>query len=452
MTRSQRVAGLGCAALLGASALIYGYSAGPDRRETGGPGDDQQACTSCHLGTKLNGGGGSVSVTFPNGNAYVPGQPQTLTVTVSDPVAKRYGFQLTARLASNPASGQAGDFSAGSGQIVLCDDNSLKLARGCSANASVQFIEHSTPSTTGKWNVTWTAPSTNVGDVLFYVAGNGANGDTRDTGDHIYTANFKISAAVVGSKPAVTQAGIVSASAFNPSAGVASGTWLEIFGSDISTTTRGWGGADFKGSNAPNSLDGVFVTINGKQAFVDYISPGQVNVQVPEDTATGPVQLVVTNGAGSSDPVSVQKVAVAPAVLAPSAWNVGGKQYVVAQFASSPGTYVGKTGLIAGLPFSPAKAGDIITIYGIGFGPVTPNVPAGTVAPATSRLTASPNFLFGQTAGDLSCSACYAGLAPGAVGLYQFNVKVPAAGTGDVALSVDAGGVSTKQTLFITLQ
>ena len=123
---------------------------------------------------------------------------------------------------------------------------------------------------------------------------------------------------------------------------------------------------------------------------------------------------------------------------------------MVAQFTD--GTYVGAANLINGLKFRPAKAGDIVTIYGIGFGPVTPNTPAGTVASGITALQNKANFLFGQTAGDLACTGCYAGLAPGAVGLYQFNIKVPNGPTGDVALVVDAGGVSTKQTLFITVQ
>lgn len=440
--------------VLATANLLCAHSEGPDQRHTAAPGDDPKACASsgCHVGTAVNGGGGSVSVSFANGQTYIPGQQQSLTVKVTDSKAIVYGFQMSARLASDPANGQAGSFTAASGQIVICDDGSFKGTNGCSSRAPVQFIEHNTPNPTGTWTVTWTPPATNMGNVIIYIAGNAANGNKTESGDHIYTANYTLTPAVAGTKPTISDGGIVSASAFNPRAGVASGTWLEIFGSNISPTTRGWGGADFSGSNAPTTLDGVQVTINGKSAYVDYVSPGQVNVQVPDDAATGPVQLIVKNSAGQSNAVTVQKSAVAPALLAPAVFNVGGKQYVVATFASSPSTYVGKPGLISGLIFKPAQAGDIITIYGIGFGPVDTNTPAGQIAPASSHLLTKPNFLFGETAGDLTCTGCYYGLAPGAVGLYQFNVKVPAAGSGDVPLKVDLGGVSTNQTLFITLQ
>lgn len=449
MKRKHKVWAASCAVLLMTTALIYAYSTGPDPRHTGAPGDDPAACTSagCHVGTQLNAGGGDVSVTFPNGSTYTPGQQQTFTVKVTDPTARVYGFQLTARLASSPSNGQAGDLASSTGEIVICDDSSTKGARGCPSNAQVQFIEHSTPSSSGTWRVLWTPPANNVGDINIYVAGNGANGNANETGDHIYTAHYTLSASVAGPKPTITSAGIVSASGFNAKAGLTSGTWLEIYGSNLSTTTRGWQGSDFKGANAPTTLDGVTVTINGKPAFIDLISPGQINAQAPEDPATGPVEVVVSNANGSSDPVIVQKAAIAPALLSPAAFNVGGKQYVTALYTDGT-TFVGKAGLISGLSFRPAKAGDTIIFYGIGFGPVTPATPAGTIAAGANSLQSKPNFRFGEVPATLT----YYGLAPGFVGLFQFNVVVPNTGGGDQQLNVDVGGVPVNQNLFITTQ
>jgi len=140
------------------------------------------------------------------------------------------------------------------------------------------------------------------------------------------------------------------------------------------------------------------------------------------------------------------KKQIAPAVLAPASFNVGGKQYVVAQFSDQ--TFVGKTGLIAGLPFRPAAAGDVITIYAIGCGPVSQNVLPGEIAQGVTTLLSPLNFKFNGVAGTLS----YAGLAPGQVGLYQFNVKVPTGVSGDVPLQIDASGAPIGQTLFITVQ
>ena len=54
--------------------------------------------------------------------------------------------------------------------------------------------------------------------------------------------------------------------------------YVELYGSNLSTTTRTWAGSDFNGPNAPTTLDGVSVKVNGKTAFVYYISPSQINI------------------------------------------------------------------------------------------------------------------------------------------------------------------------------
>lgn len=452
--RYREITGLGLA--LPAAAILYAYSLGPDAHHTAIPGTGEPSCNAssgCHLGTPLNGGGGGVKVGFPNGTTYTPGQKQTFTVTITDSAARVYGFQMTARLMSNVSAGQAGTFTPVTGaQIVLCAASSINdiginrpSSGACPSSKPLEFIEHSTPYKANSFTVAWTPPATASGDIGIFISANAANGDANYTGDHIYTASYTLSAASTGGS-APTVSSVVSASAFNQNAGLASGTWLEIYGANISTSTREWAGGDFNGNNAPTALDGVSVSVNGKAAFVRYISPGQVNVQAPDDSASGDgIPVVVTNAAGSSPVFSMKKSAVAPALLAPSSFNVSGKQYVVAQFADQ--TFVGKTGLISGVNFRPAKPGDTIIIYGIGFGPVNPNTPAGTIATQSNSLVGKPNFRFGQTPATLS----YLGLAPGFVGLYQFNVVVPQVSPGDVQLNVDVGGVALNQNMFVTI-
>ena len=81
--------------------------------------------------------------------------------------------------------------------------------------------------------------------------------------------------------PSIKADGIVSASAFGQFTSIAPGSWIEIYGSNLATNSRSWTGADFNGSTAPTSLDGTGVTIGGQAAFIDYISPGQINALVP---------------------------------------------------------------------------------------------------------------------------------------------------------------------------
>lgn len=423
--------------------LIYSYASGPDPRLTGAPGDDPAACLGCHVGTPLNGGGGSVQITSSAGASYTPGQQQTFTITINDSKAKVYGCQMTARLDSEPVNGQAGDFTAGPQQIVICNDGSLKKPTGCAANQPIQFIEHSHPFQTNVIQVSWTAPSSNVGPVTIYLAVNAANGDANDTGDHIYTTKLQLcpGSACAAALPVISSGGVASAGGFSAKAGVAAGTWLEIFGNNLSSTTRVWAGSDFNGVTAPSSLDGVGVTIGGKNAYVDYVSPSQVNVQVPDGIPIGSdVPLILSNSGGHSAVYPLQTSDLAPALLAPSQapFNVNGKQYVTAQLPDQS---------FAGIPSHPAKPGDLLTIYGIGFGPVSPAIAAGTIAPASTSLSNKPTFLLGQTAAAVS----YAGLAPGLVGLYQFNLTVPNVPPADYSLTVQTGSVTANQSLFITV-
>ncbi len=423
--------------------LIYAYASGPDPRYTAAPGDNPNACATsgCHSDSALNSGGGNVQLTSSAGASYTPAQQQTFTITINDSKAKVYGFQMTARIDSNPSLRQAGDFTSDTQQIVICDDGSLKSARGCAANQIVQFIEHNTPYKTNTINVTWTAPSTNVGTVTIYLAANAANGDQTNTGDHIYTTKLQLCpGGCAAPTPAITSSGVQSAG-FSAKAGCAPGTWLEIFGGNLAATTRTWAGSDFSGNNAPTILDNVTVTIGGKNAYVDYVSPGQVNVQVPDGIPTGPgVPLVLTSGGVQSAPFILQPADLAPALLAPAQdpFSVNGKQYVVAQLADQSST---------GIPSRPAKPSDVLTIYGIGFGPVTPPTPAGTIAAGTTTLTNKVTFQLGQTPATVS----YQGLTSGVVGLYQFNVAVPNVPPGDYALTVQAGSVTVGQSVFITV-
>lgn len=432
-------------AVVPSAVLLYAYSNGPEPRHTGAPGDDKLACASCHEGTPLNGGGGRVVVNFANGQTYTPGASQTFTVVITDATARVYGFQMTARLESNLSNGQAGDFTSGAQQTVICEDGSLKGRLGCPANAPLQFIEHTDPLRSNTFSVSWTAPAANVGRVHIYVAANAANNNGQNTGDHIYTADYVLTPAASGAPPSITK--VISASAYSADAGLASGTWLEIYGSNFMTGDgRTWTGADFTGSKAPTSLEGIGVTINSVPAFVWYVSPTQLNVQAPDDPTVGPgIPIQVTTLAGKSNVFTMEKKAVAPALLAPSAFNVDGKQYVAAQFGDQ--TYVGKTGLVPGASFRPAKPGDIINIYGIGFGSVSPATPAGTIASGLPAIQPAPVFRIGNVTATLQ----YAGLTPGLVGLYQFNVVAPAVPIGDYPLTVDVGGVSANSGLFITV-
>ncbi len=245
--------------------------------------------------------------------------------------------------------------------------------------------------------------------------------------------------------PSLYPNGVVSASAFGTLPAVAPGSWIEIYGTNLAVDARGLASSDISGVNLPVSLDGTKVSIGGQAAFMDYISAGQLNVQVPSNVTPGAQTLTVTTPYGTSSGYSVTVAATEPGVLAPVSFKVGGNQYVAALFSDNT-TYVAPPGAIPGVTSRQAKPGEIITIYGVGFGPVTPNIPAGQIVQQSNTVMSPVQFSFGGTA----ATSNYSGLAPSQVGLYQFNVVVPNVANSDlVPLTFSLGGAAvTTQILF----
>jgi uncharacterized protein (TIGR03437 family) len=364
---------------------------------------------------------------------------------------------MTARLESNLANAQAGDFTAGANQIVLCDDGSVKASgKSCPSAAPVQFIEHAFPASsqvsTTSYSFSWTPPATNVGPVHFYVAGNAVNGDLKaDGNDHTYTASYVLTPAAPCSNPTITN--VISAGAYGQLTNFAAGSWLEVYGSNLAQNANyiQWQSSDFNGPNAPTSLGGSSVSINGNKGFVSLVSNSQINVLAPADSSTGQVNIVVNGCSGTSGAFKMQKDALAPGILAPASFQSNGKQYLVAFHAD--GTYVGNPGLLAGFTFSPAKPGEALVTYGIGFGDAKKRsdgtaIPPGMLVSEANDIVSPVTFAFGSTPATLQ----YKGLAPTYTGLYQFNVVVPTTlADGDYQINVTLNGVALGQKPFLTV-
>lgn len=245
------------------------------------------------------------------------------------------------------------------------------------------------------------------------------------------------------SAPAVRENGIITASGFGGFTTASPGSYIEIYGTGLAGTTREWGARDFIGGNAPRALDGVSVTVNGQAAYVYYVSEGQVNVQLPGNVPTGAPASVVVNYRGqTSPPTMLNMKALAPGLLAPPSFNVGGRQYAGAIHADTR-AYVTRE--------APAVAGETLTLYASGMGPVTPvSIPiAGRIAEGLTAVTASVMI---DIAGS-PVQTLYAGLVPGLVGVYQFNIVVPAgAPSGDQPLGVIVNGEAILQKLFLPVR
>jgi uncharacterized protein (TIGR03437 family) len=231
---------------------------------------------------------------------------------------------------------------------------------------------------------------------------------------------------------------ILVANAEGGSTTIAPNTWVEIKGSSLAPAgdSRTWQGSDFVNNQMPTQLDGVSATVNGKSAYVYYISPAQVNVLTPPDALSGPVQVVVTNGV-------LQSMAFTATAhgFSPSFFVFNGGPYVAATHAN--GSLLGSGVLYPGST-TPAMPGETVVLYANGFGE-TSGVVSGSPSPSGS-LSPLPAI----TIGGLAALVQFAGLV--SPGEFQFNVVVPpSAPDGDNTLVATYGGFSTQSGVLITV-
>jgi uncharacterized protein (TIGR03437 family) len=225
---------------------------------------------------------------------------------------------------------------------------------------------------------------------------------------------------------------------------IAQNTFVEIYGLNLAPPSVPAGGVDWSSAPEfaqgllPRQLAGVSVTVDGKPAYVYYVSRGQVNVLTPLDSKTGSVPIVVTSGSSVSESFNVELAALAPAFAL-----AGGTRYLASTHGN--GTYVGPVSL--GPAFLPAAPGEEIVLYGFGFGlPGGASLVAGS-SRQTGNLPENPQVqIGGQTA-----QVDFAGLI--SPGLYQFNVVVPpTAASGDNAITAVYNKVPISTLGYISVQ
>jgi uncharacterized protein (TIGR03437 family) len=178
--------------------------------------------------------------------------------------------------------------------------------------------------------------------------------------------------------------------------------------------------------------------IDGKPAAVCFISPGQINVQVPDDNTLGPVPVQVTSPLGTATATAQMQA------FSPGLFTFDGK-YLAAQHADY--SFVGKPGLISGVTTTPAQPGEVVILWGTGLGPSNPTTPAGELVtqaePLANQVTVS--------IGGVQVNAQWAGIS--GAGLWQINVQVPSSlPDGDALVVAQVGGVQTQGGAYITVQ
>ena len=249
------------------------------------------------------------------------------------------------------------------------------------------------------------------------------------------TSDYKGGVPWGGNIPAITSVVNTAGS----QSGFAPGAWFSVFGSNLSPVTDNWANYIVNGA-LPTTLDGVSVTVNGQPAYVQYISSTQINAVAP-DIATGTAQVVVN----SPNLASASSTAVAQTVQ-PAFFQWG--DYAVATHedysdAVKNGTFSQST--------VPAAPGEVIVLWGTGFGPTTPAAPVGAEVPSdTIYNTASPVTV---TLGNTPAIVYGAALAAGLAALYQVAIQIPESlADGDYPIVASVAGAQSPAGVLLTVQ
>jgi uncharacterized protein (TIGR03437 family) len=278
----------------------------------------------------------------------------------------------------------------------------------------------------GLWRGTWQPQAPQTGPVTLLLSA--ASPTITTTAQSLVTGTVTGSAGV----PVVMSKSVVDAASQQVHGDTISpGEIISIYGTNLAPQTV----------SAPGfptaQLGSVTVTVGGTALPLFFVSPSQVNAVVPSNLAIGQtVQLVVTVNGVPSVPLPMTVVTERPGIFTQSAGGTGAGAIVDNGTANNPASYVVDA-------THPAHAGDIISIYCTGLGPVNPPVDVTQPAPNTplSNVTGQLSVIIGNT----SAEVLFAGLAPGFTGLYQVNARVPASvTTGSIPVQVSVDNIPSN--------
>ena len=274
------------------------------------------------------------------------------------------------------------------------------------------------------------AASLTIGGILLAAGANSISAQYE--GDNTYFgANGSVSVTITSpatGPPSVKS--LVNGAAFTQA--LAPGGVLSIFGSQLAPAT---GGAP--SIPLPMMMAGTVVTINGIPAALYYVSPGQLNVQIPYEVPAGSAAVLRVNNNGESVFTNFKVTATAPEIFAMNSQGTGQGAILNTSYQLADASH----------PATPGST--YILIYCTGLGAVSHQPADGTASPL-SPLAETPTPQV--TIGGVAATVNFSGLAPGFVGEYQVDALVPAsvAAGSAVPVTVSLGG-ATSNTVTIAV-
>lgn len=217
--------------------------------------------------------------------------------------------------------------------------------------------------------------------------------------------NYVIRKVSFGARPAISPGGVVNAASFLPApVPLAPGALISIFGVNFAG-----GLSQASELPLPTEMGGASVAVNGVKMPLVFVSPGQINAQLPYDLREGAATVRVTTAEGSSADESVNIGAAAPGIF-----TIAGTQRAVAvnqDFSLNTAE-------------NPEARGRVITVYLTGIGVLDGELAAGQAAPSTRLFRAALDS--SATIAGRETPLLFLGLTPGFVGLAQANIQLPA--------------------------
>ncbi len=385
----------------------------------------------------------TVNSSYPGVSVSVNGTSCTTPCTVQPPL----GTSLTI---GAPATVQVG---VGSQQRLLGWSNgtgpgNLTLAapaKATTVTANYQLMNQlataTSPANEGNWSLQPSSPDgyynsgTTVNISLSPAAGYQFHEWVGDlTGIEpfgtVVLSQPRVVTALLTAVPYLSTGAVTNGAGPTPSSAVAPGSAISIFGVNLTATTQ-----EGTVSPMPQTLGGLTVAVGSRLLPLFFVSPGQVNAQLPADLPVGASSLVVTTADQAPVTANFTIAQDAPGLFSLTSNN---NAYALAFHAN--GTLITEA--------SPAKAGETITLFGTGFGPTTPARPEGLAIPS------SPSFVVKDPAsvqvGTASFTASSAYALPGAVGIdvVQFALGTGAPSGGDYQVTVTVNSVVSNTVLL----
>ena len=361
-----------------------------------------------------------------------PGGTLTATVNASGMAAGTYTGLLTFTQTGAPQLLIPLSLTVGATNALAITPASFNFSAPSGTTATTQILTVGgacgTPTFTVTTDQPWLTAATTIPGQIVVTASAATLGQGTVMGNVIVTApgatNSPISIPVtfVVGPPAAVITAVVNAASMQGGP-LAGGTLFTVFGSNLAGGTSPMGMPPY-----PTTLGDVSMTMGGLPVPLLYVSPTQINAQVPYELTQGTAQLIASINGTALAPFPIQITNVSPGLFILP--NTQGHAAVENQDFS------------VNTPGNPVTAGGVIFAYFTGQGALNNPVADGAAAPANPLATALATA--SATIGGQPAMAIFTGMTPGYAGLAQMNISVPNLAPGNYPLILAVGGVLTN--------